>query len=71
MLNELINSHPQISKLIELFSKESTPFRKVHHLIDLFEAIIKTHTAVIISDYFRHKDISDDIKGLLAGGITV
>jgi hypothetical protein len=61
--------HPHIKRMYELFEKEANLFRKVHRLIDLFEAITKTHTALIISDYFGHKDISDKIKGLLAEGL--
>ena len=38
-------------------------------MIDLFETIIKTHTAFIISDYFRLNHVSEDIKRLLADGL--
>ena len=57
--------------MIQLFEAESQPFRKVHRMIDLFETIIKTHTATIVSNYFQQKDINDDIKGLLAQGLRV
>ena len=57
--------HPQIIRMIQLFEAESQPFRKVHRMIDLFETIIKTHSAVIVSNYFQQKDINDDIKELL------
>ena len=40
-------------------------------MIDLFETIIKTHTAAIVSNYFQQKDIKEDIKGLLAQGLRV
>ena len=63
--------HPQIIRMIQLFEAESQPFRKVHRMIDLFETIIKTHTATIVSNYFQQKDINDDIKGLLAQGLRV
>ena len=63
--------HPQIIRMIQLFEAESQPFRKAHRMIDLFETIIKTHTAVIVSNYFQQKDISDNIKGLLAQGLRV
>ena len=63
--------HPQIIRMIQLFEAESQPFRKVHRMIDLFETIIKTHSAVIVSNYFQQKDINEDIKGLLAQGLRV
>ncbi len=71
MDNQYYNLQCHIKKQFWLFNNEINPFRKVHRLIDLFETIIKTHTAVIISDYFRHKDISDKVKGLLAEGLRV
>ena len=38
-------------------------------MIDLFESIIKTHTAVIISEYVRHNNLSEAAKGLLSQGL--
>lgn len=64
-------SHYQIAKMVKLFESETQPFRKVHRLIDLFETIIKTHTTVIVSDYFRSKNISDRVKGMLVEGLRV
>jgi len=66
-----MENHPQISDIYNLFKNETIPFRKIHRLIDLFETIIKTYTAIIISDYFRQKEISDEIKGFLAEGLRV
>jgi len=63
--------HPQLEKIRTLFEQESNSFRKVHRMIDLFEAIIKTHTAVIVADYFRYGNLSDNIKGLLTVGLRV
>lgn len=68
-MDQIAINHPQINGVYELFINEKHPFTKVHRLIDLFETIIKTHTAVIISDYFRIKEVSDDIKGILAKGL--
>lgn len=61
--------HTHINQMISLFEQEVQPFRKVHRMIDLFETIIKTHTAIIIADYFRQRQLSDDIKGILAEGL--
>jgi len=63
--------HPQIIRMVQLFEAESQPFRKVHRMIDLFETIIKTHTAAIVSNYFQQKDIKEDIKGLLADSVKL
>jgi tetratricopeptide (TPR) repeat protein len=38
-------------------------------MIDLFESIIKTHTAVIISEYVRHNNLSEAAKGMLSQGL--
>jgi len=61
--------HPQIEILNNLYQKETQPFRKVHRMIDLFECILKSHTAVIISTYFNENKLSDAVKGLLADGL--
>ena len=50
-------THPQINKMINLFENEINPFRKIHRIIDLFETIIKSHTAFIIADYFIDKSL--------------
>lgn len=55
--------------MLDLFLQEQHPFVKIHRMIDLFETIIKTHTAYIISDYFRLNHVSEDIKSLLADGL--
>ncbi len=60
---------PHLTFLYDLYQKESQPFRKVHRMIDLFESIIKTHTAVIISEYVRQNNLSDAAKGLLSQGL--
>ena len=59
-------NHPQINVLIKLFESESQPFRKIHRMIDLFETIIKTHTASIVCWYLDRENISDTIRKLLA-----
>ena len=65
-----MNSHPQISELYKIYKAETkSPFRKVHRMIDLFETIIKTHTIVIMAEYFKRNKLSDEAKGLLAGGL--
>ena len=38
-------------------------------MIDLFESIIKTHTIVIMAEYFNRNELSDTSKGLLAAGL--
>jgi tetratricopeptide (TPR) repeat protein len=38
-------------------------------MIDLFESILKTHTAVIMGEYFSRSEISNEVKGLLADGL--
>ncbi|MGX6443606.1 hypothetical protein ACWM35_10370 [Neobacillus sp. K501] len=66
---KIIPNHPQINKLIELFEKETEPFRKIHRMIDLFETLIKTHTAFLVGNYFHHNEISDEIKELFVEGL--
>lgn len=70
-LNKLpTTSHIQINEMLRQFEGEAlSAFRKVHKMIDLFETIIKTHTAAIMGSYFSLKNISDDIKSLLAFGL--
>lgn len=58
--------HPQVNGILELLEQEVSHFRRIHRLIDLCEVLIKTHTSYILSDYFSVKDVSDDIKELLA-----
>lgn len=62
-------THTHLSELHKLYLSETQPFRKVHRMIDLFESIIKTHTAVIISEYVQHNNLSDTAKGLLSQGL--
>ena len=38
-------------------------------MIDLFESILKTHTVVIMAEYFKHNHISDTAKGMLSAGL--
>ena len=64
-----MQTHPQISSLYQIYLSETQPFRKVHRMIDLFETIIKTHTAVMMGEYFKHNYISDTAKGMLAAGL--
>lgn len=62
--------HPQINEMLEMFEQENgSAFRKVHRMIDLFEVIIKTHTAAIMASYFELNDMSDEMKSLLAWGL--
>ena len=63
--------HPHINKIHQLYEDETQPFRKIHRLVDLFESLIKTYTAVIIADYFQSKKLSDKTKALLAEGLRV
>lgn len=59
-----MEGHPHLNTLFILFNSENQPFRKVHRMIDLFESIIKYHTAIIMSEYFRRNKISDNAKRL-------
>ena len=61
--------HPHLTSLHALFRAEEQPFRKVHRMIDLFESLIKSHTAVIIAEYVACNRLSDAAKGLLAQGL--
>lgn len=63
--------HPHINKIHQLYEDETQPFRKIHRLVDLFESLIKTYTAVIVADYFQSKKLSDKTKALLAEGLRV
>lgn len=64
-----MNNHPHISELYAIYKLENQPFRKVHRMIDLFESIIKTHTVVILGEYFKQNKYSNAAKGLLASGL--
>lgn len=55
--------------LAQYESESQSYFRKVHKMIDLFEVIIKLHTSLILSEYFRIKNVSDRMKVLLAYGL--
>ena len=46
--------HPQISSLYQIYLSETQSFRKVHRMIDLFETIIKIHTAVMKNRDINH-----------------
>ena len=58
-----------ITVLYDIYKSENQAFRKVHRMIDLFESIIKTHTAVILGEYVKHNKLSDAAKGMLAQGL--
>lgn len=62
-------NHPQINKVKDFFENETNAFRKIHRMIDLFETMIKTHTALLVSNYFLVNKISDAMKGYLAEGL--
>jgi len=64
-----MEKHPQIKELFQLYNSETEAFRKVHRLIDLFESIIKSHTIVIMGEYFSRMEVSDAVKGLLPDGL--
>lgn len=62
------NNHPQINKAIEKYhyyaEKQDKDFRilQVHAMVELFEIIIKTHSAYILARYMDKLGFSDDIK---------
>lgn len=59
-----------VNQMLAQYESESQSyFRKVHKMIDLFEVIIKLHTSLILSEYFRIKNVSDRMKVLLAYGL--
>ncbi|MCB1144343.1 MAG: ATP-binding protein [Leptospiraceae bacterium] len=58
-----------IQNIKDQFESETQPFRKVHLLIDLCEAVIKFHTVVIVSNFMESKEIPDIGRGLLASGL--
>ena len=64
-----MEKHPQIKELFQLYNSETEAFRKVHRLIDLFESIVKSHTIVIMGEYFSRMEVSDAVKGLLPDGL--
>lgn len=64
-----MKNHPHLAELYTIYKVESQPFRKVHRMIDLFESIIKTHTVVILGEYFKQNKYSNAAKGLLATGL--
>ncbi len=71
---------PQIPEYIQTlqtqFEAETQPFKKVHRLIDLSEAVIKFHTVVILSNFMesmtKTMQSQEDIataRGILAQGL--
>lgn len=64
-----MKNHSHLTELYTIYKLESQPFRKVHRMIDLFESIIKTHTVVILGEYFKQNKYSNAAKGLLASGL--
>ena len=71
---------PQIPDYIQTlqtqFEAETQPFKKVHRLIDLCEAVIKFHTVVILSNFMesmaKNTHSQEDIataRGILAQGL--
>jgi hypothetical protein len=71
---------PQIPDYIQTlqtqFESETQPFKKVHRLIDLCEAVIKFHTVVILSNFMEsmanNTHSQEDIataRGILAQGL--
>jgi len=64
-----LKNHLHLAELYTIYKLESQPFRKVHRMIDLFESIIKTHTVVILGEYFKQNKYSNAAKGLLASGL--
>lgn len=63
-------SHAQINSIIERFEKEPNLYTKVKIMIDLFEVIIKTHTAAIIGMYLDSKKLSSSVRAFLAEGLV-
>jgi hypothetical protein len=64
------SAHPYIEELYAIYQSEvQSPFRKVHRMIDLFETLVKSHTIVILSEYFKRNALSDTAKGMLAAGL--
>ncbi len=57
--------HPQINEMIDKLEEEVGEFRRVHRMIDLYETIIKTHTAVLMAMYFENKKISTRVTEVL------
>lgn len=61
-----MQQHPHLAVLYHKYIGETQPFRKVHRMIDWFESLIKTHTVVILAEYVRLNQLSDQAKALLA-----
>lgn len=64
--------HIQINEMIEKFERDDRNyFRQAHRMIDLFETIIKTHTTILLANYFKINKISDEVaKRLVQGMVT-
>lgn len=62
--------HDQINEMIDKFERDNkVHFRQVHRMIDLFETIIKTHTAFLFANYFRVNKVSDTVAKELVQGM--
>ena len=64
-----MQNHPHLNRLYKIYLNENEPFRKVHRLIDCFECFIKMYTAILLSEYYHKKDISNEIRQLLYEGL--
>ncbi len=64
-----MQNHPHLNRLYKIYLSENEPFRKVHRLIDCFECFIKMYTAILLSEYYHKKDISNEIRQLLYEGL--
>lgn len=62
-------SHPQINDMVKKYELEEQPLRKVNEIINIIEAIIKTHTSYIIGNYLMVRQAPDFIRRTLLLGL--
>jgi hypothetical protein len=51
-------NHPQISTLLKIYQQEQQPYQKTICLVELLKAIVKTYSAIVVSEYAKHHELN-------------
>jgi tetratricopeptide (TPR) repeat protein len=60
---------PPLAALIANLDRHPDPLRRVWHLIDALEWVVKWHTAVVAGDLLTRHELPDAFKAMIAAGI--
>ncbi len=64
-----MKNHPQISTLHKIYLQEQQPYQKATCLVELLKAIIKTYSAIVVSEYAKHHQFSLRATALMVQGM--